>query len=1013
MGNFESKRIYNPELTQENRLPPRATSVPALHRGVFYKNRGESELISDLNGTYKFCYRSTDDLEGFFAPDYDDSGWEDLAVPSMWQYHGYSKPLYPNIEYPIPFVPPFVGNQNPVGFYRKRFTARRGGRRILYFGGVDSAFFVYLNGEYVGFSKGSRIPAEFDVTALLKDGENLLCVKVFTYSDGTYLENQDMLLASGIFRDVFLYTLGDAHLWDYCIRTQKDTAYVDLSLAGDWSAVTVMVSVAGQVQSVLSQKEAALQFELDAPQRWNAEEPHTYELCIELYKGDVLLEMHTKKFGFAEFSIDGNRLLLNGRQITLKGINRHEYDPKNGRAISVKRIEKELRMIKDHNMNAIRCAHYPNHPAFYELCTELGLYVMNEADIETHGSYVCGDMGYFAKQPRWYGAFYDRVQRMYERDKNETCISIWTLGNENGDGENLHRCFEYLKSRPVQKPVMHTGDNGTEPRISEFRAFGYHTMAQLQSFPQKGKPVMMLEYGHAMGNSPGLMQDTWDYVYRHRHICGGYVWEFKNHGFYQQDEEGNTFYQYGGDFGDLNHWSNFSMDGYCTSDGTPKPSFADCKNVLAPTYVYRDGERIMVMNTNDFRPLDDVTLHWSIAEDYQPIKSGQLHLPAIKPYESAALEIDSSIENAVAGAEYFLNLRFYDPQGRELAYKQVSLGIPKPKERWLAAGEPMQIEKQDNTIALQGSDFQLRFKGGMLCYLKKGAQVLLDAPMALNLYRAPTDNDGVVNRAERWIAKWNERFYRYFEFILLQSEMHPQPNGGFLLKFKGKWTPISKFVGFDLELCYTVTQGGNVLVEIQGAPYGKFAETLPRIGVVFPLDASLSDVEWYGRGEDECYVDRCAHCNFGLYQKRVDELNFRYDIPQECGTRIDTRFLKVGDFCVVGSDRFAFSCHDFTLEDLIAARHCNELKKADRNYLYIDYAMRGLGSKSCGPDPEECYELRPHAFRFAFLLAPGATRQELLALSRKHLGAVTEKRSETYVYNVQKQYENIVECDRE
>ena len=1015
---FERERLYNPECTHENRLPPRATSVPALHRGVYYKNRLDSELIRDLNGEYTFCYKEKDELPDFYTMEYCDSNWDILTVPSMWQYHGYSTPLYPNVAYPIPLVPPYVGNVNPVGYYRKHFQTHIGGRRILYFGGVDCAFFVYLNGQYVGFSKGSRVPAEFDVTELIREGDNLLAVKVFTYSDGTYLENQDMLLASGIFRDVMLYTLHNTYVWDYYIRTEGDTVFTEVTLGGEIPAdASVRVTVDGITRTSNAQGIVSFQTKIKNPVRWNAEQPYTYDVAIELYNGTTLLEVHSKKIGFAEYAVEGNRLLLNGRPITIKGINRHEHDPQNGRAITVERIEKELRLIKDHNMNAIRCAHYPNNPAFYEIATELGIYVMDEADLETHGAHVTGDLGYFSKIPLWYKAFFDRVSRMYERDKNETCISIWTLGNENGDGENLHKCFEYLKSKSLKKPVMHTGDDSVNPVMSDFRECGYFTMAELTGFPDEGKPVMMLEYGHAMGNSPGLMKDTWDYVYHHRHVCGGYVWEFKNHGFYNCDTEGNVFYQYGGDFGDLVHWSNFTMDGYCLSDGTPKPSMTECKNVLAPTYITVENGQIVLMNTNDFRPLDYVTLRWEIAEDYTPIRSGDKNLPPVAPYERVILDLDQHIEHPVAGAEYFVNLRFYDDNGAEIANKQVSLGILLPREAYQPAASHLYVEKSGDDLLLIGDAAKIGFTGGLLSYLERDGRILLNEVMHLNLYRAPTDNDGIVNFAARWIGEWDGGLYRHFDFMLQEMQTDRQSNGSVIVKAKGKWAPISHYRGFDIEICYTVSSDGSILVDIHGSPYGRFANALPRIGVAFTLERSLSDVQWYGRGEDECYCDRHEHCNVGLYRKSVEDMNFLYDVPQECGTRIDTRFLSVSDdekaLSVVGSDMFTFSYHDFTMSDLIAARHRNELKKSTKNYLYIDYAMRGLGSKSCGPDPEECYELRPHEFRLAFMIVPGANEKALLGLSRKKFDAVTERLSETYTYEFKNVHVNAVDCIRE
>ena len=1016
---FENERLYDPELVGENRLAPRATVIPARHGGVFYRNRLESELILDLNGEYAFAYRERDDLSDFYREDYDDSAWDTLSVPSMWQYHGYSEPLYPNVEYPIPFIPPYVGNHNPVGYYRRRFSATAAGRKVLYFGGVDSAFFVYLNGEYVGFSKGSRLPSEFDVSTLVREGENLLCVKVFTYSDGTYLENQDMLLASGIFRDVMLYTLGEVGVWDYTIRTEGDNLLADVVLFGeDFSGCAVRVSVDGQTQIVSGSGVCSFRFSFDNPIRWNAELPHLYEVRVEVYDADAPIEIHTKRVGFAEYRVEGNRLLLNGRQITLKGINRHEHDPKNGRAITVERIERELSLIKAHNMNAIRCAHYPNNPAFYEIASELGFYVMNEADIETHGAGVCGDMGYFSKHPRWYKAYFDRVNRMYERDKNETCISIWSIGNENGDGENVHKCVQFLKNKEIKKPVIHTGDDSRHPKHGEFRECGYFTMAELMSYPSTGEPLMMLEYGHAMGNSPGLMKDTWDYVYFNRHVCGGYVWEFKNHGFYREDAEGRPYYQYGGDFkDDINHWSNFSMDGYCQSDGTPGPALRECRSVLAPTYVTLEDGRVRLMNTNDFRPLDYSTLRWEITEDYRVIRKGEMRLPPILPYESALLPIDTEIRDAVSGAEYFVNLSFFDDRGLPIAEKQLSLGQKKVKEEHTFSPSLWQIERSGDTVCISGGGVSLAVEGGLLSYMEKDGCVLIDEPMQLNLYRAPIDNDGIVGWQRRWIDKWDARLYRYFRFVNLKTEVQTADDGSVCVRAVGKWTPGAKFVGFDVTLTYTVQEGGKVRFDMEAHPYGEFAECVPRLGVVISLSQRYSEATWYGRGEDECYCDRHEHCNVGLYRMDVSHMNFIYDVPQECGTRIDTRFVRISDkehaLGVVGSERLAFSYHDFTLDDLIAARHLNELVRAQKNYLYLDYAMRGLGSKSCGPDPEECYELHAHPFRFSFMLVPDGGCDELLTLARHRLGPVTERLGPTHTYEVKTEHINLVECNKE
>lgn len=1007
-------KLCNPECVGENRLKPRATVVPALHKGVYFKNKEDSELLTVLNGEYKFKYCTEDSEKNFYKESYNDSGWDSLIVPSMWQYHGYGKPTYPNVQYPIPFNPPFVSCENPVGYYRRYFNAKKTKNTILYFGGVDNAFFVYLNGEYVGFSKGSRLPAEFDVSDKIREGENLLCVKVFTYSDATYLENQDMLLANGIFRDVMLYQLSEVYVWDYYIRTENNKILADVFLnIGDISGYSVEAELEGILYNKQADKKVSFEFEIENPVGWNAELPKLYEVNIKLLKNGIPIEIHSKKIGFRNVTVEKNKLLLNGTQITIKGINRHEHDPKNGRAITVERIEDELKLIKEHNMNAIRCSHYPNNPAFYEIASELGIYVMDEGDIETHGSEVTGDQGYLSKHPDWQKAYLDRTERMLERDKNETCVIIWSVGNEYGTGENADKCAEYIKNSPYKLPVFCSTKKPEKPLAYDFRADGYFTMESLMSHPEDGEPVILLEYGHAMGNSPGLLEDTWDYVYKNRQIAGGYVWEFKNHGFYRCDDEGNAYYLYGGDFDDINHWSNFSMDGYCLSDGTPKPSLRDCKNVLAPTYVIYDGENVILTNTNDFRKLDYLTLKWEICEDFYVISKGEKELMALAPYESTMLDIDTCIKNPVKGAKYFLNLHFID-NDKEVAYKQVQLNVNTEKEEYKSEPFNKEVKTDENSVSIKGESFEVMIYDGLLTKYIKDGKVLINSKMKLNFYRAPTDNDGVVNWSPRWIQKWDDVFLKHFDFFAESSELSEKEDC-VVVNVKGKALPTGRFVGFIVELEYSIYKDGLILIKYKGKPYGNQPEVLPRIGVCFELEKDFENVTWYGRGEDENYSDRKAHCNMGCYSMNVKDMNFLYDIPQECGNRIDNSFVNVkgkqGGLSVIGSDSFSFSYHDFSLDMLTKARHRNELKKSDKNTLYIDYIMRGLGSHSCGPNPEECYELRPHAFSFVFAISAENDTDKLLKLSRHGFDKKTKRLSDRYEKEKIESVKSIIECD--
>ncbi len=1008
--------LCNPGIPQVNALPPRVNALPALKKDVYYRNKQDADMVLDLNGDYRFAWRAEDDMPDFFALDYDDAGWDTLAVPSMWQYHGYGQILYPNVDYPIPFNPPFVTCENPVGYYRRRFTARKTDRAVLYFGGVDSAYYVYLNGAYVGFAKGSRLASEFDVSELLAEGENLLCVKVFTYSDGTYLENQDMLLASGIFRDVMLIQTGALSVWDYELRTEGDRMDAKITLwDGDYAGAALRLEIDGQIQEKPAAGQVEFSVELPGARRWNAETPNLYPVYITLLKDGEAVEIHSKKMGFRDLRIDGNRLLVNDTPITLKGINRHEHDPKNGRAITVERIETELKLLKDFNVNAIRTAHYPNHPAFYEVASELGIYVMNENDVETHGcAGATGDQGFLSQQESWLPSFMNRAMRMVERDKNETCNIIWTLGNEHGDGVNLHKCFAYIKERLGDHvPVMHTVESWTNGRLSNFRMNGYMTLESLMSYPEEGKPVILLEYGHAMGNSPGLMEDTWDYVYTHRHVIGGYLWEFKNHGFYAEDEEGTPYYKYGGDFGEYGHWSNFTMDGYFLSDLTPKPSMNEVKNVHSPCYVTAQDGKILLMNTNDFRPLDYVRMVWDISEDFTPISSGEMQLPAVMPYETYEIPLTTNLLGNTPGATYYVNMRFIDDTGREIGVKQVCLGAV-PAEAYAPAPFAAKVDGKDADLTVEAEGFTVKIAKGLLSYYEKDGKVLLDSPMQLNFYRAPTDNDGIVNFSSRWIGRWDGIFLKHFTFFAETAEVETAADC-IAMTVTGKTTVYARFVGFDVKLTYRIYGDGLVLVEYEGHPYGDFPEALPRIGVCLPLSGDYTDARWYGRGSDENYADCRSHCPVGLYSLPIRDMNFIYDVPQECGTRIDNRFVTVTGadkaLTVVGSDTFTFSCHDFAPENLIGARHRNELRRTEEKYLYIDYKMRGLGSHSCGPNPEEPYELRPHAFRFTFGICGESDKAAALDLARKQFCAATKALSGTHRFDRKEAVAGIIECN--
>lgn len=966
---FQPSFLCDPHTVGENRLPARELLLPAQKRGVTHKNFTESDRVQLLSGSWQFAYREEDDGAPFFDPSFG-GDWDALPVPAMWQFHGYGTCFYPNVRYCFPYDPPYIHGPNPVGLYRRQFTAKKPrGRAALRFLGVDNAFCVWLNGQYVGFSKGSRVPAEFDVTPYLCDGDNLLAVKVWTYSDASYLENQDMLMASGIFRDVYLVYTGENALWDYTLLPDKTgfTVKYEGTVGPTPAALRLTLCDADGTALAVTEQPFAAQGEAFLPlanaTEWNAEQPYLYTVYFEIMENGAVTETHTKRAGIAVSAIEGVHLTMNGRPITLKGVNRHENNAREGRAITAAQIEAELRDIKANHLNAIRCSHYTNQPVFYELASELGIYVMDEADCESHGAETTGDQGVLNKDPAWFDAFFDRISRMYLLHKNETCVNIWSVGNECGTGENDRRCADWLRAREVKKAVRDSFDRGNAR--DSFIQTGYMPMKTLRdSSPEKGRPLLMLEYAHAMGNSPGGLEDIWNWIYEHDHCCGGYVWEFKSHGFYTEGKNGRPRYLYGGDFPDVYHWSNFSLDGYHTSDGTPKPAWAELKEVSAPVYVRWEKDGARVKNTYDFLPLDGMVMRWSVNADGVTVKSGKYPLEGLGPREWRFFPLPLDTEG-LAGL-ITADCVFYRG-GDIVAHKQTVLAeLPQNAPAPLPFAHTVRQTADGATVT--GDGFTVTIRKGLLCGLVKDGRTLLDAPVRLNCWRAPTDNDGIIGFSERLAGEWRDRLIHTMVFGCYGVTVEDAPEK-VTVTARGKFLPFCHYWGFDALLTYTVTAGGAVETAVSLTPYGKdLPSVLPRVGVALELSGACRHCAWLGRGPGENYPDCKANAPIGLYEADVTEMNFLYDVPQETGNHQDCRRVTVsGDgLALTAEGRFSFSFHDFTLEDLTKARHRDELEKSEKTCLYIDHRHRGLGSNSCGPQPEEEYELPMGAFEWQF-----------------------------------------------
>ena len=1001
-----ARELEDPSIQGINRLEARANLIPADKRGVYYKNKEESIFLQSLNGDYSFAYEPCDSLEGFYSPDFDDSGWDTIDVPSMWQYRGYGKCKYPNVEYPFPFDPPYIRIENPVGYYRKRFTAKKSERAILHFGGVDNAFYVYLNGKFIGFSKGSRNPAEFDITDALRDGENLLAVKVFTYSDGSYLENQDMLLASGIFRDVYILHTRRESLRDFFVHPNDSGFDVTAELFSVDDGATVEISLDGEAREFDASERIEARFDIENPVAWSDEDPHLYELYISLKKDGVPYEIHSKRVGIVKSEIKDGKFLVNGAPVYVKGINRHEYDPDNGRAISVALIEKELRMIKANNINFIRCSHYTNNPAFYELCSEIGIMVMDECDLEAHGCEITGDQGYLSKRPEWLSAYLDRAERSVKQNKNEACIVMRSVQNECGKGDNILACKSYLELFCPNIAVIHD----QQQRHSELTdkesvnhgtilRGGYLSREVLQSVIDVQPLFFQVEYGHAMGNSPGFLKGYQDFVYERDNYIGGFAWEFKNHGFRQYDEDGNAYYLYGGDFGERAHWFNFCLDGYLMSDGTPKHSWYELGAVFAPIYVkWQDG--VKIKNTYNFKSLENYRCKWDIIEDGITVKEGEIALPALSPHCDGILDIDTAVDEPMCGADYYLNMKFFEGE-RFVCKSQLKLCSVEKTKKKVTEGIAPSVEVKGKTIRIYSDGYAVEFSEGVIARYELGGKEILAKPFDFTVFRAHTDNDGIF-MPTRWF--WREagewRDARLDDMRFFSYGMTASVEGGCAtVKTRGRLMPIGTYLGFDLDIKYTVNPDGTVTVSMTAVPYGKLPERLPRFGVHFEIDESFGGVRYLGRGERENYSDCKEASPIGIYEVGAADSYTVFDMPQNSGNREDTSYLALthgGErgLCIVGSDSFAFTYRDVTEEALEAALHKNEVKKDGKNHLYIDYIMRGLGSHSCGPEPEDEFEFKPHAFDFSFLIGAGLSDGELTSLKRTDLGVRTGRRDE-------------------
>ena len=957
----------NHRVVGRNRLPARAcffhyaTPEAALSGGT----QAPGDGYASLNGDWQFHYSRTpaESPESFFKESFDASGWELLPVPSCWQMEErrgslarawYGRPHYTNVKYPFPVDPPRVPTENPTGCYRRQFAvpdAWRGRRVILRFEGVDSAFHAWVNGREVGFSKGSRLPSEFDITPYIRVGRNLLAVRVYQWSDGTYLEDQDMWWLSGIFRSVCLLAVPPTHIADVQATTKQgarkasappDGAYrdVDLSVrvklrncgkaaakcAVEMSlldptgrpalkeAVRAKAGVKGGGETTLD-----LRARISDPAKWSAESPSLYTVLLALkdMKGTTI-EVVPCKIGFRSVELKDGNVLVNGVRVMFKGVNRHDHHPDLGRAVPLEAMLRDVLLMKRHNINAVRTSHYPNDPRFLDLCDKYGLYVIDECDQECHGFAIIGKWEQLAEDPEWEAAHLDRIERMVHRDKNHPCVVMWSLGNETKFGRNHAAMAKLARTLDPTRLIHYERDLDAQvsdvfsrmyPPVAEVAKFGegkeeftYGGKLTPEQYAGK-KPLILCEYAHAMGNGPGSLKEYWETFYKYKGLQGGFVWEWLDHGIRQRTPDGREYFAYGGDFGDQPNDGNFVIDGLVFPDRTPSPGLTEYKKVLEPVLVETvdmSSGKVRITNRYDFISLDHLRVDWSVEADGALVQSGTVPTPEIKAGASKVVSVPFSTPAARPGVEYWLTIRFllasdalWASTGHEVAWAQFQLPVKAAAVPAVPRAGRLSCKKQGNLLRVEGDDFSFVFDtawGRIADWSSAGRRPLTKGPK-LNFWRATTDNDRAGWGPERCDHIWREACLHLMQQRIEQVEHEVLGSKVVRVKVKARLAPPVHARMYLCEYTYTISASRELLIEVQGVPQGEWPIMLPRIGLQLAIPQDLDQVSWFGRGPGESYPDSKQAARVGLFRRTVDELYTRYVYPQENGNRSDTRWV--------------------------------------------------------------------------------------------------------------------------
>jgi len=1013
----------NPQVNEMNREPMHAHFIPFTNEANALKQRSlpadvrfdvnpATERRISLDGTWKFLFSKNNDLcpKDFHKPGYNTRKWSKIQVPGSWELQGFDAPIYTDTRYPFPANPPHVpADYNPVGAYIREFTVPHGWEGMdifLDFEGVESAYYVWVNGELAGYAEDSRLPSHFNITRLLKKGSNKLAVKVFRYSDGSYLEGQDYWKYSGIERDVYLYARPQSRVRDFRMTAELINNYqdgelnLDVSLHQPTTGETVEVKVLDEDKVIYNRKKTiasatdtlfSQQQIFPGARAWNAETPNTYTLVVSTFDAQGKpLESFTHLFGFRTVEMRNGMQLINGKAVLFKGVNRHEHDPHKGRTVSVASMIHDIRLMKQFNLNGVRNCHYPNTSAWYELCTEFGLYMVDEANIESHGMQDHPD-GTLANYPDWELPFMQRMSRMIARDRNCTAIVTWSMGNESGYGKHFETLYDYTKKADTTRPVQYEG-GGYDAKSDIYCPMYARIWALRRHVNQRDKrPMILCEYAHAMGNSVGNFQDYWDLIYKYDQLQGGFIWDWVDQTFAIKDQNNRDIWAFGGDMGFVGivNDSNFCANGLVAADRSLHPHIYEVKKVLQ--YIHFEPvaftrNKVKVCNRHDFIGLEGYNLRWAVECDGKAVQSGEMDFPVIAPGSSANIELPLKALPA-DGKEYFLTLRAFTkneapliPKGHEAAIEQWMLPAAQiSKAVQPTKGGKLTIDRDNNVLTLKGTNFQIAFssQNGEMTELSYNGKNLIKEGLQPNFWRPLTDNDipnGHLYRCATWKTAGRDAKLKNLE-----------------VTEKGATATVTATYRMEaqestLQTIYKIHPDGAVQVTMHFTP-GKLAlNEMPRLGMRMILPAEYEMMSWLGRGPQENYADRKTGALVGLYHATVWEQFHPYVRAQETANHCDVRWVALRNasgegLLVTGEEPLSVSAWNFPMEDIdyrpsqVERRHGGSIEKKDMVWLNIDHQQMGVGGDNTwGAQVHPEYTITPHEWKYSFTLQPLGTK---------------------------------------